>query len=62
MVSGIIKIEKELSAEPKAEADNTNQDLDYSGISPKKNESNDCFIIHCIEENKDKQSIAWNTV
>ena len=49
MISGIIKVEEELPAEPKAEADNTDQDLDYSGISPK-NESNNCFIIHCIEE------------
>ena len=62
MVSGIIKVEEVLSAKSKAEADNTNQDLDYSGVSQKKNESNNCSIIHCIEENKDKHSIAWNTV
>ena len=55
-----MKVEEELSAEPKA--DNFNQDLDYSGISQKKNESNNSFIIHCIEENKDKHSIAWNGV
>ena len=61
MVSEIIKVEEVLLAEPKAEADNTNQDLDYSGYH-KKIEPNNCFIIHCIEENKDKHSIAWNTV
>ena len=27
-----------------------------------KTESNNCFIIHCFEENKDKHSITWNTV
>ena len=48
MVSGIITVEEVLSAEPKAEADNTNQDLDYSGYHTKKNESNNCFIIHFI--------------
>ena len=53
MISRIVKVEELLSAEPKAEADNTNQDLDYSGYH-KKNESNNCFI----EENKDKHSIA----
>ena len=36
MVSGIIKVEEVLSAKSKAEADNTNQDLDYSGVSQKK--------------------------
>ena len=45
-----IKVEEVLLAEPKAEADNGNQDLDYSGHHRKKNESNNCFIIHCIEE------------
>ena len=47
MVSEIIKVEEVLLAEPKAEADNTNQDLDYSGYH-KKSESNNCFIIHFI--------------
>ena len=36
MISGIIKVEEVLSAEPKPEADNTNQDLDYSGYHKKK--------------------------
>ena len=36
MVSGIIKVEEVLLAEPKAEADNTNQDLDYCGYHKKK--------------------------
>ena len=37
MASGIIKVEEVLLAEPKAEADNTNQDLDYSGYHKKTN-------------------------
>ena len=27
-----------------------------------KTEYNNCFIMHCIEANKDKHSIAWNTI
>ena len=39
---------------PKAEADNTNRDLDYiSHIT--KTESNNCFIIHCFQANNDKR-------
>ena len=45
-----------LSAEPKAEADNTYWDLDY--LVYHKPESNNCFIIHCFEENNDKRTIA----
>ena len=37
MASGIIKVEEVLLAEPKAEADNTNQDLNYSGYHKKTN-------------------------
>ena len=44
----------------KAEADNTNRNLDYSGYQ--KNESNNCFIIHCFEENNDKRIIAYFAV
>ena len=62
MISGIIKVEEVLSAELKAEVDNTNQDLDYSRNHKKKTESNNCFMIHCIEDKKDKHSIAWNAV
>ena len=51
MITGIIKVEEVLSAEPKAEADSSNQDLDFSGYH-KKNEPDNCFIIHCFEENK----------
>ena len=45
-----------LSAEPKAEADNTYWDLDYLDIT--KTESNNCFIIYCFEENNDQHSVA----
>ena len=38
-----------LSAEPKTEADNSYRDLHYSGYH--KTESNNCFTIHCFEEN-----------
>ena len=48
-----------LSAESKAEADNTCRNLDYLGYH-KKNESNNCFIIHCFEENNDKHTVARN--
>ena len=41
-----------LSAEPKAEADNSYRDLDYSGYQ--KTDSKNCFISHCFEENNDK--------
>ena len=47
-----------LSAKPKAEADNTYRDLDYLGCH--KTESNNCFSIHCFEENNDKHTIARN--
>ena len=38
MASGIVKVEEVLLAEPKAEADNSNQDLDYSGYHKKTNQ------------------------
>ena len=47
-----------LSAKPKAEADNTYRDLDYFDIT--ETESNDCFIIHCLEENNDIHTFARN--
>ena len=37
MISRIIKIEEVLSAEPRAKADNTNQNLDYSVYHKKTN-------------------------
>ena len=37
MASGIIKVKELLLAEPKAEADNSNQDVDYSGYHKKTN-------------------------
>ena len=39
---------------PKAEADNTYRDLEYSGYH-KKTESNYCFIIQCFKENNEKR-------
>ena len=47
-----------LSAEPKAEADNTYGDLDYLGYH--KTESNNCFILHCFKDNNDKHTVARN--
>ena len=48
-----------LPVEPKAEADNTYRDLDCLGYH--KTESNYFFIIHCFEEDNDKQhSVARN--
>ena len=49
-----------LSAEPKAEADNTYLDLDYLDIT--KTESNCCFIIHCSVENDNKHTVARNLI
>ena len=40
---------------PKAEADNTYRDLDYSGNH--KTESHNCFIIHCFKENDDERTV-----
>ena len=45
-----------LSAELKAEADNTYRDLDFFGYH--KTESNNCFLKHCFEENNDKHTVA----
>ena len=47
-----------LSAEPKAKADETYRDLDYSGYQ--KTERNNFFIIHYFKIYKDKYTIAWN--
>ena len=47
-----------LSAEQKAKADNTCQDLDLPDIT--KTESNNCFIIHCFDKKNDKDTVAWN--
>ena len=46
MISEIIKVEEVLAAEPKAEADNTNQDLDYSGNHKK--ETNLIIVLSYI--------------
>ena len=46
-----------LSAEPKTEADNTlTETLTKWDVT--KTESNNCFIIHCFEENNDKRTVA----
>ena len=48
-----------LSAEPKAEADNTYVILIIQDIT--KTESNSCFVINCFEENNDKHTeVAGN--
>ena len=47
-----------LSAEPKADADNTYRDFDHSDIT--KTESNNCFITHFFEMNNDKYTVARN--
>ena len=46
-----------LSAEPKAEADNT-ETLIIQNIT--KTESNNCFIVHCFEENNDRHTVKRN--
>ena len=46
-----------LSAEPKAEADNT-ETLIIQDIT--KTESDYCFIVHCFEENNDKHTVKRN--
>ena len=46
MISEIIKVEEVLAAEPKAEADNTKQDLDYSGYHKK--ETNLIIVLSYI--------------
>ena len=58
MISGIIKC---YQPKPKAEANNTNTEtLIIPDIT--KTESNNCFLIHCFEENNDKPIIAAITV
>ena len=44
-----------LSIEPRAEADNTYRDL-MPDIT--KTGSNNCFIMHCVEENNDKHTMV----
>ena len=52
VMSGIIKVE--VSVISRAEADITlTETLIFPDIT--KNKSNNCFIIHCFEVNKDKQ-------
>ena len=55
MASGIIKVEEVLLAEPKAEADNTNQDLDYSGYHKK---TNLIIVLLCIVLKKIRTNTA----
>ena len=43
-----------LSAQQKAEADNTHRDLDYLGYY--KTEFHNCFIVRCFEENGDNHT------
>ena len=43
-----------LSAQQKAEADNTHRDLDYLGYY--KTEFHNCFIVRCFEENDDNHT------
>ena len=62
MVSGIIKVEEELSAEPKAEADNTNQDLDYSGISQKKKTNLIILLLYIVLKKIRKNTASHGTV
>ena len=50
MISGIIKVE--------SEADNTYRDFNLPDIT--KTECDNCFIIHCFDENNDKDTDAWN--
>ena len=47
-----------LSAEPKAEADDT-ETLIIQDIT--KTESDYCFIVHCFEENNDKHTVERGT-
>ena len=49
VISGIIKVEVTLT-----------ENLIIPEII--RTSSNNCFIIHCFEENKDKHNIAYNTV
>ena len=55
MIFGIIKVKViiVLSAELKAEANNSYRDIT-------KTESNNCFLIHCFEINNDKYNISQN--
>ena len=61
MISRIIKFEvRVISAESKAEADNTYRDPDLFLGYLTKTEFNNCFITHCFEENNQKHTAARN--
>ena len=47
-----------ISAEPKAEANNIYRVFDLPDIT--KTESHNGFIIHCFDENNDKDTDTWN--
>ena len=53
MISGI-RSRQVLSAQQKAEVDNTHRDLDYLGYY--KTEFLNCFIVRCFEENDDNHT------
>ena len=53
MISGI-RSRQVLSAQQKAEVDNTHRDLDYLGCY--KTEFLNCFIVRCFEENDDNHT------
>ena len=58
VISRIIKVKVQCKCyqpKPKAEGDDTCQDLDYSGYH--KTESNNCFIIHYFKKNNDKRTV-----
>ena len=47
--------EKCYHPKPKAEADNTYRDFDYSGYQ--KTDSNNCFIIHCLIKQRQNNAL-----
>ena len=51
-----------LSAEPKAESDNTYyaETLIFLDFTKTESNNNYCFIIHCFKINNDKYTLAWN--
>ena len=61
MISGKVKVKASVISQlkPRAEADNTRA-LIISDIT--KTKANNCFIIHCFEENNHKCIITPSTV
>ena len=58
MISGIIKVNIGFISRAEGQADNITETLIIPDIT--KTESNNCFIIHCLEINKDKYTVARN--